>query len=79
MNKSPESISRKYPVGMVVRYYNPGSRGHGNTATVSDYLCRIRTPEKVSHIVLLFGTRQHVVTVNQLSKYYTKEGGDAFG
>ena len=62
----------KFPIGCKVSYCNPGMRGHGNIATVRHYLHRTGD-EKISHIELIFETGgNHVVTTNQIRKYYSK-------
>jgi hypothetical protein len=70
MNKTLEKIRGRHPVGQKVQYWNPGKRGHEQQAVVEGYLHRTDSPDRVAYIELSFGTRRHVVTVNQLGKYY---------
>lgn len=73
MNKTVEKITAKYPVGMKVRYDNPGNRSHGWLAKVTGYLQRVGVPDKISHIELAAGRSRQLVTVDRLRKYYTVE------
>ena len=68
--KAVDSLEKTHPIGASVTYINSG-RGHGNKAVISGYLCRHDKPGFVSHVELKFGDRGHVVTVNQLRKYYS--------
>lgn len=70
MNKTLEKIRERHPVGQRYRYVNPGRRGDGWEASVSGYLHRTDSPDRVAYIELADGTRRHVVTVSQLNKYY---------
>ena len=64
--------SEKFPIGCKVMYSNYGGRGDGNIATVKHYLHR-SGEERISHIELQFESGgNHVVTANQLQKYYSK-------
>jgi len=73
MNRTLEKITSKYPIGCKVIYRNAGRKGDGNIAEVYSYLHRHTDPDCVTYIELRFGPiTNHVVTVNQLSKYYNK-------
>jgi hypothetical protein len=62
----------QYPIGSKVMYCNPCTRGHGNVATVLNHLHRTGQ-ERISHIELRFDSGgNHVVTANQIQKYYSK-------
>ena len=69
-----EQAEARFPVDSRWQYFNPGRFGHNNIAKVSDYLCRVGSPDRISHVVLKFsnGHREHVVTVNQLKKHYNR-------
>ncbi len=70
MRRDLEAVSARHPVGQVATDPNPGRRGNGQVATVSGYLHRTGEPDRVSYIELSFGTRRHVVTINQFRNYY---------
>lgn len=64
-------ITDQYPIGSRVIYRNYGGKGHGNIATVYDYLISTKSPEKVAAIQLQFDSSgMHIVMPNQLYKYY---------
>ena len=68
----PNQISDQYPIGCKVMYSNCGARGDGNVATVKDYLYR-HYGVTVAYIELQFESGgNHVVTVKQIKKYYSK-------
>jgi hypothetical protein len=73
MNRTLEKITSKYPIGCKIIYCNAGRKGHGNIAEVFSYLHRHTDPDRITYIELRFeSSTNHVVTVNQLSKYYQK-------
>lgn len=64
-------LTNQYPIDSRVIYHNHGRKGHGNIATVYDYLISTKSPEKVAAIQLQFNSGDmHIVMPNQLYKYY---------
>jgi hypothetical protein len=73
MKQTLEKITSKYPIGCKVMYRNSGGKGDGNIAEVFSYLHRHTDPNYLTYIELRFErSTNHVVTVNQLNKYYHK-------
>lgn len=73
MNRELTKFQERYPIGCAVLYSNYGGRGHGNRAVVLHYLHRTGEPDKVAAIQLQFkGGGMHLVTPNQMKKYYSK-------